>query len=83
MNNERYYELQNKYIELQKAFDDTLALNQKLGSENVKLEEQIKKMRCCENCKHHYWAGGTELSCRLRENECEDMMKLEKWELDK
>lgn len=50
MGNERYYELQYKYIELQKAFDDTLALNQKLGSENVKLEEQIKKMRCCENC---------------------------------
>ena len=43
MNNEKYYELHNKYMELQKAFDDTLALNQKLGSENVKLEKKYRK----------------------------------------
>ena len=39
MDNERYYNLHNKYIELQKAFGDTLALNQQLGSENVSLQE--------------------------------------------
>ena len=82
MGNERYYELQNKYIELQKAFDDTLALNQKLGSENVKLEEQIKKMRCCENCKHHsFW--GDELKCNLMsyDDEFECLKTKSKWEL--
>ena len=46
------------------------------------MQAQIEKMKCCENCKHHYWAGGADLCCRLRENECKDMIKLEKWELE-
>ncbi len=47
-----------------------------------KLQAQIEKMKCCENCKHHYWAGGADLCCRLRENECKDKIKLEKWEFE-
>lgn len=46
------------------------------------LKAQIEKMKCCENCKHHYWAGGADLCCRLRENECKDKIKLEKWEFE-
>ncbi|WP_294429195.1 hypothetical protein [uncultured Treponema sp.] len=48
----------------------------------AELEAQIEKMKCCENCKHHYWAGGADLCCRLRENECKDKIKLEKWEFE-
>lgn len=48
----------------------------------AELETQIEKMKCCENCKHHYWAGGADLCCRLRENECKDKIKLEKWEFE-
>ena len=47
-----------------------------------KLQAQIEKMKCCENCKHHYWAGGADLCCRFRENECKDKIKLEKWEFE-
>lgn len=37
------------------------------------LEEQIEKMKCCENCKYNsYW--GNELHC----NECN---KMDKWEI--
>lgn len=45
------------------------------------LEKQIKKMRCCENCKHHVFYGN-ELCCKLRydwESEC--LKTREKWEL--
>lgn len=28
------------------------------------LENQIEKMKCCENCKHHYWLY-EELACRI------------------
>lgn len=46
MNDIRYFELLQKYTELQKAFDDTLEMNRKFGTENVRLEkenEQLKK----------------------------------------
>ena len=59
MNNIRYFELLQKYTELQKAFDDTLEMNRKFGTENVRLEEeneqlktQIEKMKFCQNCKY-------------------------------
>lgn len=48
----------------------------------IDLEQQVDKLKCCENCKHHYWAGGADLCCRLRENECKDKIKLEKWEFE-
>lgn len=28
------------------------------------LKAQIEKMKCCENCKHHYWLY-EELACRI------------------
>ena len=43
---ERHLDLLQKHRELQKAFDDTLEMNRKLGSENWKFEkenEQLKK----------------------------------------
>ena len=42
-------------------------------------KNQIEKMKCCENCKHHYFIGD-ELECRLLDNgiNCDDK---EKWEL--
>lgn len=39
------------------------------------LEKQIKKMKCCENCKHRYFIGD-ELMCRFLD--CKDN---ERWEL--
>jgi hypothetical protein len=54
---ERHLDLLQKHRELQKAFDDTLEMNRKLGSDNWKLEkeneqlkQQIKKLECCANC---------------------------------
>lgn len=43
---DRHLDLFQKYTELQKAFDDTLEMNRKFGTENVRLEkenEQLKK----------------------------------------
>jgi len=39
------------------------------------LQDQIEKMKCCENCKHHRFMGN-ELDCKI--GWCE---KEEKWEL--
>lgn len=58
----------------------------KLRMEIIKLDninrlqiEQIEKMKCCENCKHHYFIGD-ELECHLLDNgiSCDDK---EKWEI--
>ena len=46
------------------------------------LQEQILKMRCCENCKHHcFW--GDELKCRTLsyDEELECMKTRSHWEL--
>ena len=46
------------------------------------LQEQIMKMRCCENCKHHcFW--GNELNCRTLsyDEELECMKTKNHWEL--
>lgn len=45
----------------------------------AELEAQIEKMKCCFNCKHHYFIGD-ELECRLLDNGigCDNE---EKWEL--
>lgn len=45
MTNERYFELQYKYTNLQKAFDETLEMNRKFGNENEKLKQQIEKLK--------------------------------------
>lgn len=45
MTNERYFELQYKYTDLQKAFDETLEMNRKLGSENWKLEKENEQLK--------------------------------------
>lgn len=51
----------------------------KKDEELNKLQTQIEKMKCCENCKHHYFIGD-ELECRLLDKgiNCDDR---EKWEL--
>ena len=48
------------------------------AEKNKKLEAQIKKMQCCNNCKYHYFIGN-ELECRLLDNgiNCDDK---EKWD---
>lgn len=46
------------------------------------LLEQIQKMKCCENCKHHsFW--GDELKCNLLsyDDELECLKTKNKWEL--
>ena len=42
---ERYLDLLQKNRELQKAFDDTLEMNRKLGSENWKLEKENEELK--------------------------------------
>ena len=41
----------------------------------AKLEAQIEKMKCCENCKHHRFCGDV-LECKII-----DCNNLESWEL--
>ena len=41
------------------------------------LEAQIEKMKCCQNCKHHYFMGN-DLECKLID--CDNN---ESWELAK
>ena len=45
MNNNMYFELLQKYTELQKAFDDTLEMNRKFGTENVRLEKENEQLK--------------------------------------
>lgn len=49
-----------------------------LEKENSELKAKIEKMKCCENCKHHYFIGD-ELECRLLDKgiNCDG----EKWEI--
>lgn len=47
---ERHLDLLQKHRELQNAFDDTLEMNRKLGSENWKLEKENEKLK--ENIKN-------------------------------
>jgi hypothetical protein len=42
---ERHLDLLQKHRELQKAFDDTLEMNRKLGSENWKLEKENEELK--------------------------------------
>lgn len=42
---DRYFELLQKYTELQKAFDDTLEMNRKFGTENVRLEKENEQLK--------------------------------------
>jgi hypothetical protein len=55
---DRYLDLLQKHRELQKAFNDTLEMNRKFGTENVRLEkenerlkQQNEKMKNHNNCK--------------------------------
>ena len=49
-----------------------------LMNELTRLEQQIEKMKCCDNCKHRYYNDYiSELDCDL-DNECKNYTK---WEL--
>ena len=48
-----------------------------LWRENAKLEEQIEKMKCCQNCKNQLSLAYGEFSCDLY-GECKHYSK---WEL--
>lgn len=62
-----------------------LELAEHLGKANDRvseLEQQIEKMKCCENCKHHcFW--GNELNCRTLpyDEELKCMKTREYWEI--
>lgn len=68
MNNNRYFELLQKYTELQKAFDDTLEMNRKFGTENVRLEKENEQLQ--KNNKHIRDLIEAE---RQRQEECDDV----------
>lgn len=70
----------NRTINYFTGFDD--------GFEQAKkqLEEQINKMKCCENCKYNsYW--GNELHCNyglkeaLQKDELVECENMDKWEM--
>ena len=66
--------------QVQKATDEGYARTQ-LQIENGKLKEQIEKMKCCENCKHHHFMGD-ELKCYLDyDTEFECLKTKQNWEL--
>ena len=50
-------EMQKQNLALQSDMDKTI-------EQNMVLKAQIEKMKCCENCKHHYWLY-EELACRI------------------
>lgn len=66
---------------LWKAVDELEHIKE-LKKENKQLKQQIEKMKCCENCKHHsFW--GNELKCNLLDydTELECLTSKNKWEL--
>lgn len=76
---ERY---DKELIEIEKVSDYRFEENEKLKKENKLLQQQIEKMKCCENCKHHsFW--GNELKCNLLDydTELECLKSKNKWEL--
>ena len=50
-------EMQEQGLALQSDMDKTI-------EQNIQLKAQIEKMKCCENCRHHYWLY-EELACRI------------------
>lgn len=74
-----------RLIEYQKLKDRYEALEETNEYQNdaiCRLQKQIEKMKCCENCKHHsFW--GNELKCNLLDydTELECLKSKNKWEL--
>ena len=46
----------------------------------AELEAQIEKMKCCENCKHHYIALDDTTSCKLLDRFASSK-PCDKWEI--
>jgi type II secretory ATPase GspE/PulE/Tfp pilus assembly ATPase PilB-like protein len=70
-----YQKLKNRY----EALEETKEYQ---NDEICRLQKQIEKMKCCENCKHHsFW--GNELKCNLLDydTELECLKSKNKWEL--
>ena len=74
-----------RLTEYQKLKDRYEALEETKEHQNdaiCRLQKQIEKMKCCENCKHHsFW--GNELKCNLLDydTEFECLKSKNKWEL--
>lgn len=64
--------------EINKQENYRLAQDSKISfliTDNEQLKAQIEKMKCCQNCKHHYFMGN-DLECKLID--CDNN---ESWEL--
>ena len=70
-------ELQEELEELKKNNNILFNATEKVGNKNNELKKQIEKMKCCQNCKHHYFMGN-DLECKLID--CDNN---ESWELAK
>lgn len=57
-------ELKKDYEETEELLDKQIEETYKLFKENVELKAKVEKLKCCQNCKHHYWLY-EELSCRI------------------
>ena len=62
--NEQIEELEMSVGTFRTLSNEQAACIVRLEKENTELKAQIEKMKCCENCKHHYWLY-EELSCRI------------------
>ncbi len=60
-----YGKVNGKYIKLEMTSSDVDLLekeNNSVIAKNMELLEQIKKMKCCGNCKHWKWQDSEDLS---------------------
>lgn len=71
-----------KRVEIEtKLYNDFIELSKKCATikkENKALKAQIKKLKCCENCKHHKIDYERRLSCNIAQYKTCD-----KWEPEK
>lgn len=70
-------ELEKGCEETQELLDKQIEATYKLDKENAELKEQIKKMKCCQNCKNLQSLAYGEFSCDLY-GECKHCSK---WEI--
>ena len=77
----------SKQGSLCECYDEAFIKGYELSKKRIlELEQQIEKMKCCENCKYNsYW--GNELHCNyglkeaLQEDKLVECKNMDKWEI--
>lgn len=73
-------ELQEKIKDLEWQLKQVIEDNDYYQEKNADLEKQIEKMKCCENCVHHYIAMDDTTSCKLLDR-LASSKPCDKWEI--